>query len=105
MEKDGTEKEKKEYNAYGFLIFKGSYLNGEKNGRVEEYYLDNGKIKFIGEYKNGKKWKRKRNRKWWLYRVWGRIFHGERWNGKESYYTGEGVISLEYSNGKKIEEK
>ena len=35
----------------------------------------------------------------------GEYLNGERMTGKESYYTGDSVISLEYSNGKKIEEK
>jgi len=36
------------------MIFKGEYLNGEKNGKGKEYY-NNGELKFEGEYINGKK--------------------------------------------------
>ena len=35
------------------LIFEGEYINGEKNGKGKEYYED-GKLKFEGEYKEGK---------------------------------------------------
>ena len=31
------------------VIYEGEYLNGEKNGKGEEYY-DNGKIKYNCEY-------------------------------------------------------
>ena len=45
---------RKEYKN-DILIFEGEYINGERNGKGEEYY-DNGKLKFEGEYLNGKKW-------------------------------------------------
>ena len=38
-----------------FLKFEGEYLNGEKHGKGKEYYSD-GKLKFEGFYKYGKKW-------------------------------------------------
>ena len=38
-----------------FLIFEGEYLKGEKNGKGKEYYYG-GKLKFEGEYLNGKRW-------------------------------------------------
>ena len=44
----------KEYSDYGFLIFEGEYLNGERNGKGKEYYK-NGKLKFDGEYLNGER--------------------------------------------------
>ena len=37
------------------VIFEGEYLNGIKNGKGKKYY-DNSKLKFDGEYLNGKKW-------------------------------------------------
>ena len=44
-----------EYDEYNDeLIFKGEYLNGERNGKGKEYYK--GKLIFEGEYLNGKKW-------------------------------------------------
>ena len=39
-------------------MFEGEYSNGERNGKGKEYYT-NGKIRFEGEYFNGKKWKGK----------------------------------------------
>ena len=38
----------------GNLLLEAVYLNGQKNGKVKEYY-DNGKLKFEGEYLNGQK--------------------------------------------------
>jgi len=37
-----------------FLEFEGEYLNGEKNGKEKEYYLNN-KLQYEGEYLNGKR--------------------------------------------------
>jgi len=37
------------------LIFEGEYYKGEKNGKGKEYY-DDGKLKFEGEFLNGKRW-------------------------------------------------
>ena len=45
----------REYNPDGTLLFKGNYLNGERNGKGKEYY-DNSRIQFKGEYLNGKRW-------------------------------------------------
>ena len=45
------------YDSYGKLNFEGEYLNGLRNGKGKEYYI-NGKLKFEGEYLNGE-----RNRK------------------------------------------
>ena len=44
MEKE-MEKEKK-YNKYGHIIFEGEYLNGKRNGKGKEYYL-NGQLKCL----------------------------------------------------------
>ena len=38
-----------------YLIYEGEYLYGRRNGKGKEYY-QNGKLKFEGEYLNGKKW-------------------------------------------------
>ena len=68
----------REYNSDGTLLFKGNYLNGERNGEGKEYsqgkllfegnyingirngegreYYDNLRIKFEGEYVNDKRW-------------------------------------------------
>ena len=44
-----------EYNDNDKLKFEGEYLNGRKHGKGKEYY-DDGKLKFEGEYLNGKEW-------------------------------------------------
>ncbi len=36
------------------LIFEGEYLNGKRNGKGKEYYL-NGSLLFEGEYMHGKR--------------------------------------------------
>ena len=43
----------KEYDNYGYLIFEGEYLNGNRNGKGKEY--KNGDIVFDGEYENGRR--------------------------------------------------
>ena len=40
------------------LIFKGEYLNGERNGKGKEYN-DHGELEFVGEFLNGKRWNAK----------------------------------------------
>ena len=45
-----------EYNYDGILIFEGEYLNGKKNGKGKEFDT-NGEILFEGEYKNDRRWK------------------------------------------------
>ena len=51
----------KEYNKFGELSFSCNYLNGEKNGIGAEYFYSNYfSYGFSLEYKNGKKWKGKR---------------------------------------------
>ena len=49
----------KEYIGYSDkLIYKGEYLNGERNRKGKEYDYES-RLKFEGEYLNGKKWNRK----------------------------------------------
>ena len=45
----------KEYEL-GTVIFNGEYLNGKKNGNGKEYYYFSKRIRFKGEYNNGKIW-------------------------------------------------
>ena len=46
----------KEYSWEGHLLYDGEYLKGERHGKGKEYFpYDNG-IKFVGEFKKGKKW-------------------------------------------------
>ena len=44
----------KEYNKYGKLRFEGEYLNGKRNGKGKEY--NDGELVFEGEYLNGYRW-------------------------------------------------
>jgi len=44
----------KEYYDNEKLRFEGEYLNGKRNGKGKEYY-DNGKLCFEGEYLNDKR--------------------------------------------------
>ena len=44
----------KEYNDNGSVLFEVEYLNGERNGKGKEY--DERKLKYEGEYLNGKIW-------------------------------------------------
>ena len=75
---NGTGKVKEYWN--GKLRFEGEYLNGKRNGKGKEYDY-NGKIEFEGEYLNGK-----RNGK-----------------GKEyNKYNGKLLFEGEYLNGKKM---
>ena len=45
----------KEYWENGDLKFEGEYLNSKRHGKGKEYY-NNGKLKFEGEYYNGRRW-------------------------------------------------
>ena len=51
---------KGEEHINGSLIFKGEYLNGERNGKGKKNNW-NGNLLFDGEYKNGKIWNGKRD--------------------------------------------
>ena len=64
---------------YHFLKFKGEYLNGQKNGKAEEYD-NNGKLQFKGYYLNGE-------RHGYGYEVYP-PFKGEYLNGKKN---GKGI--------------
>ena len=68
----------KEYNwTNGKLRFEGEYLNGKRHGKGKEYICD-GELKFEGEYLNGKR-------------------HGK---GKE-YLNGKLIFDGQYLNGKR----
>ena len=82
-EKNGKGKEFKLDNNFkiDYLLFEGEYKNGKRNGKGKEYDYQ-GRIKFEGEYLNGKKWK-----------------------GKEFYFNGKKKFEGEYFNGKKWDGK
>ena len=70
-----------EYNVYNEKIrFEGEYLNGKRNGKGKEYNTNTGKLIFEGEYLNGK-----RNGK-----------------GKEYDWYGKLIFEDEYLNGEKM---
>ncbi len=52
--KDGNGKRKEYYNN-DKLKFEGEYANGKRNGKGKEYNLK-GKLEFEGEYLNGERW-------------------------------------------------
>ena len=64
----------KEDDIIGNKIFEGEQLKGERNGEGKEYY-DNGKLKFEGDFLNGK-------------RVYGKG------------YNKNGIFELKIKNGK-----
>ena len=90
----------------GILRFEGEYLNGEKNGKGKEYFL-NRKLKFEGEYLNGK-----RNGNGKLYhknkilKFEDEFLNGERnGKGKEYYKSGELKFEGDYLYNNKIKGK
>ena len=74
------------------LLFEGEYLNGERNGKGNEYYY--GKLVFEGEYLNGK-----RNGKGKEYYYDKLIFEGkflnDKRNGKGKEYYKDGKLKFE----------
>ena len=88
------------------LVYEGQFLNGERNGKGKEYYLESyNSIKFEGEYLNDK-----RNGKGKEYYSNGDLmFEGDflndkRWNGKGSEYHPYSTnikYEGEYLNGKR----
>ena len=80
-----------------FLIFKGEYLNGKRNGKGIEYY-DNNKILFEGEYLNGKIWNGKGYTKNGL-----EVFKIKEGKGHVFEYFNSGFLLFEgeYLNGKR----
>jgi len=92
----------KEYGYEGKLKFEGEYLNGKRNGKGKEYDYE-GKLKFEGDYLNGK-----RNGKGKEYfegklEFEGDYLNGKR-NGKGKEYDDEGKLEFEgeYLNGQRI---
>ena len=114
-------KGKEYYIPFNIMIFEGEYLNGKRNGKGKEYYI-NGKLRFIGEYLNGKIWNgkgfsrqckiefeiNKENGKGKEYyfidelRFEGEYLNGER-NGKGKEYDSDGKLEFEgeYLNGER----
>ena len=99
--KNGTGKVM-EYYENGRLKFEGEYLNGKRNGKGKEYECEYYSLEFEGEYLNGQK-----NGKGKEYNIDGNlIFEGEFKNdkrngkGKEFFYNGNLRSEGEYLDGK-----
>ena len=77
------ERNGKEYNLLGKLIYEGEYLNGKRWNGNEKEYDEYGKLIFEGEYLNGKRW------------------NGKRYNNNQVIYElkeGKGYIKEYYDN-------
>ena len=87
------------------IKYEGEYLNGKRNGKGKEYNYK-GILKFEGEYLNGE-----RNGKGKEYYSNGQLefdgeyLNGKRWNGKGKEYNYDDEIEFEgeYLKGKKID--
>ena len=83
---------------YKFHTFEGEFLNGKRNGKGKEYYID-GKLKFEGEYLNNKEWIGKG------FDINGNIIYKLNNNidgkGKEYYSNSKLEFEGEYLNGKR----
>ena len=103
----------KEYNEYFDNIeYEGEYLNGKRNGKGNEYYIDR-KLVFEGEYLNGKKNGKGKEYHYINHKI---IFEGEyknnlKWNGKGydnnnnvvyELKNGNGYVKRYYSDGKLV---
>ena len=115
----------REINLNGEIMFEGEYLNGKRHGKGKEFHFHFGYpfIKFIGEYKNGKRFTGKgykshnacsyelKNGKGYVkeYDIFDfLLFEGEYINGEKNghgkeYYKNLDKLSFEgiYLNGKK----
>ena len=86
------------------LIFEGEYKNGKREGYGKEYY-EAGYLEFEGEYKNGKR--NGKGKEYYIFtealRFEGEYVNGERHGkGKEYYETlNKLMFEGEYKNGKR----
>ena len=80
----------------GNLIFKGEYLNGERNGKGKEYF--NNKLLFEGEYYKGTQWIGK------LYDCSGKIINElkrEKSGRIKEYFNGKLTFDGEFLNNER----
>ena len=92
------------------MIFEGEYLNGEKNGKINEFEYDGiGKLAFEGEYLNGKRNGKGKeiyyllNERNYCNSVKFLVFKGEYLNGKKwngEVYDMYNYSKFELKNGK-----
>ena len=90
-----------EYNDYDVLLFKGEYLNGERNGLGKEYYEcdKQPKLIFEGEYLNGKKWNGKGYNK--KNEVVNILVEGKGYIKEYNFIYNYIIFEGEYSNGER----
>ena len=93
----------KEYRGKN-LIFEGKLLNGEKNG-IGKKYDEHGKLKFEGEYKDGKILKGKEFYDNCKIKFEGEYKEGKRLRGKEFYDNGKLKFEGEYKEGNRLKGK
>ena len=85
------------------LRFEGEYINGKRHGKGKEYNY-NGKLEFEGEYINGK-----RHGKGKEYYINGKLIfegdykNGNKWNGKGYNINGDLKYEIKNGNGNIIE--
>ena len=85
-------KEGKEYNYKGELLFKGEYLNGKRNGKGKEYNKDyENRLKYEGEYLNDKR--HGKGKEYGIFDYEGEYLYGKK-NGKGKEYS-RGNMSFE----------
>jgi antitoxin component YwqK of YwqJK toxin-antitoxin module len=89
---------KKYYNYNCKLRFKGEYLNGKRHGKGKEYYHYNDNTMFEGEYLNGKRHgKGTEYNENGVLEFEGEYLYGKRWNGKE-YDIYKNIVDI-FKNG------
>ena len=91
----------KGYFPNGKLKMEGDYLYGENYYKGKEYDID-GEIIFIGEYKNGERWKGKgKEYVYDILRFEGEYIYSQKIKGKEYYISGnlryEGEFYFDYT--------
>ena len=85
------------------LAFEGEYLKGKRNGKVKEYY-ENGELMFEVEYLNGER--NGKGKEYYYYgelKFEGEYLNGKKWNGKGreyNYKNGEIIFEEEDLKGK-----
>ena len=81
------------------LLFEGEYLNGKKNGKGKEYYI-NEQLQFEGEYLNGKK--NGKGKEYYInehLRYEGEYLNGKLWNIKGYNINGNFEFEIKSGNG------
>ena len=98
----GKGKEYDYYNSKNYLKFEGEYLNGKRNGKGIEYWID-GDLIFEGEYLDGKIWNGKGKGKYGFNSIFeGEYLNGKEWNGVVKKYSCRGCyFKTKIINGKR----